>query len=78
MARWARDVGVRHLTADLDERPVSVLSEVRHGCHAGGDRSAPHVFDTKMAVLLRMATMEAALGAGVLAITAALVGSSLE
>lgn len=38
----------------------------------------PHVFDTKMAVLLRMATMEAALGGGVLAITAALVGSSLE
>jgi copper transport protein len=37
----------------------------------------PHIFDTRMAVLLRMGTMEIASGLGILAVTAALVGASL-
>ncbi len=38
----------------------------------------PHIFDTRMAVLLRMGTMEVVSGAGILAVTAALVGASLD
>jgi copper transport protein len=38
----------------------------------------PHIFDTRMAVLLRMGTMEIVSGAGILAVTAALVGASLD
>jgi hypothetical protein len=38
----------------------------------------PHIFDTRMAVLLRMGTMEIVSGAAILAVTAALVGSSLD
>lgn len=37
----------------------------------------PHIFDTRMAVLLRMGTMEIVSGAAILAVTAALVGASL-
>jgi copper transport protein len=37
----------------------------------------PHIFDTRMAVLLRMGTMEVVSGSAILAVTAALVGSSL-
>lgn len=38
----------------------------------------PHIFDTRMAVLLRMGTMEIVSGAAILAVAAALVGSSLD
>ncbi len=38
----------------------------------------PHIFDTRMAVLLRMGTMETVSGVGILAVTAALVGASLD
>lgn len=38
----------------------------------------PHIFDTRMAVLLRMGTMEIVSGAAILAVTAALVGASLD
>lgn len=38
----------------------------------------PHIFDTRMAVLLRMGTMEVVSGTAILAVTAALVGSSLD
>ena len=38
----------------------------------------PHIFDTRMAVLLRMGTMEIVSGTAILAVTAALVGASLD